>query len=147
MGMKIAGATLVLLASLSAPVTAQGPTAGAAPECAASASCGRKPTPRGSPNGWISGADYPAGASGDGRVSVTLVVDTGGRPISCVVTQSSGVDLFDQAACSALQRRARFNPALDAYGRPTVGNYPTRASFIQNCTNNASAICIDLSKK
>ena len=127
----------------SAPTVAQAPTAGAAPECAASASCARKPTPRGNPSNWLTVEDYPAGATGNGKVALTLVVDTAGKVMSCVVTQSSGLGLFDTTACSVLQRRARFNPALDAYGRPVVGNYATRASFTQGDCSDPMSICID----
>ena len=129
--MKIAGISLTLLSVLPAPVTAQVPAVSAAPECASNGGCARKPTPRGNPSGWLTVSDYPAGATGNGKVAVTLVVDTMGKVMSCVVTQSSGLGLFDNTACSALERRARFNPALDAYGRPVVGNYATRATFTQ----------------
>ena len=139
--MRTAATWLALTVIWSVPVVAQGPTPTAPPECAATASCTRSAIPKGSPNRWISQDDYPANATGSGNVSITLVIDVTGKPVSCVVRISSGLDLFDQTACTMLQKRARFSPALDAYGRPIVGQYETRASFTEDC-GGGSPICL-----
>ncbi len=84
------------------------------------------PIPKGNQGNWVTTNDYPsrdlqqehAGVSG-----VVLSVGPDGRVSSCSVTSSSGFPGLDQAACTNLQRRARFEPALDASGNPTSGTF------------------------
>ena len=83
-------------------------------------------TPRGDPNSWVTTDDYPPSAlreeaQGTTRVSVSIGSD--GRVTACSVTGSSGNAALDQAACRNMQRRARFNPALDHDGNPTTGSF------------------------
>ena len=56
-----------------------------------------------------------------GSVGVSVVVDTNGRVSSCSVTSSSGEAVLDEGACQAMERYARYEPALDAAGNPTTG--------------------------
>ncbi len=70
---------------------------------------------------WIVDEDYPVGMILDGKraiVSVRLNVDATGAPTACHIQQSTGPKLFDDTVCRALMRRARFEPALDADGKP-----------------------------
>jgi len=46
-----------------------------------------------------------------------------GRVTNCDITGSSGSPDLDQAACSNLVRRGRFNPATDGEGNPASGTY------------------------
>jgi len=72
--------------------------------------------------------NYPSRAIRDeieGRVGVSVSVGPDGRVSACSVSNSSGSSILDTAACEGMQRYARFNPALDAAGNPTTGNYST----------------------
>ena len=55
-----------------------------------------------------------------------------GRATSCSVTASSGSSILDQAACTGMERYARFEPALDDAGNPTTGAYATRITYRLN---------------
>ena len=47
-----------------------------------------------------------------------ITVDANGRVSACSVTGSSGSSALDSAACSGMQRYARYNPALNDAGNP-----------------------------
>lgn len=71
-------------------------------------------TPRGRGN-VISEDDYPSAsraAEEEGVVRVSYVVEADGRVQTCDVTQSSGFKRLDDATCSIIKRRFRFNPAV-----------------------------------
>lgn len=79
--------------------------------------------------------DYPssairAGSSGTTRFRVSVGAD--GRVTSCNVTGSSGDSSLDRAACSILERRARFKPALDVDGNPTAGSWSSSIKWELN---------------
>lgn len=57
----------------------------------------------------------------EGNVGVSVVISADGRVTSCSVSNSSGSDVLDEAACDGMQRYARYNPALDDAGNPTTG--------------------------
>ena len=70
---------------------------------------------------YISPLDYPAEAipqRAEGRVELTLAIDATGRLTACTVRKSSGWPVLDAATCRILLRRAKFNPARDAFGHP-----------------------------
>ena len=74
--------------------------------------------------GQIVNEGYPARAVRDeieGSVGVAVVVGTNGRVTSCNVTRPSGQSVLDDAACRAMERYARYKPALDDAGNPTTG--------------------------
>ncbi len=75
---------------------------------------------------WISTDDYPSAALREGRQGTsrfTVKVGEDGRVVECQIVGSSGSPDLDEAACAAMKRRARFEPALDAEGKPTTGTY------------------------
>jgi len=79
--------------------------------------------------------NYPARAlreEVEGTVGVRVSVTPEGRATGCSVTASSGSDILDKAACSGMERYARFEPALDDAGNPTTGNYSTRITYRLN---------------
>lgn len=81
----------------------------------------------------ISSRDYPAAAlwmRQQGRVIVRIDVDAAGRPTACVPVATSRIPEMDAAACGAAMTRGRFEPALDAAGRPTAGQTVTAVAFI-----------------
>lgn len=68
---------------------------------------------------WQTADDYPIKALREGREGTTnfrLHIGKDGMIKDCVVTQSSGWDDLDEAACDMMMRRARFRPAKDAQG-------------------------------
>lgn len=91
------------------------------------------PIPKGNPGNWVRQAeDYPPNALAAGRQGTTgfeLTVGPNGRALRCVVTSTSGSVDLDQATCSNLLLRARFDPALDAGGNPTTGKYRNRSRW------------------
>lgn len=84
------------------------------------------PTPRGNPGAWVSTNDYPSAAlreEREGRVTFRATVGIDGRVSDCIVVQSSGSADLDEVTCTNVKRRARFQPATDAAGEPTVGEW------------------------
>ncbi len=68
----------------------------------------------------------------EGTVGVRVQVGSNGRVASCSVTNSSGESILDQGACSAMERYARFRPALNDAGDPITGNYTTSIVYRLN---------------
>jgi len=102
---------------------------------------GRAPTPRGSPQTWITNDDYPAPAlraAMSGPVAFRLDVDATGMPVRCTVTLSSGYDLLDNTTCSLMMRRARFNPAMGSGGRAIAGAWTSRMRWALPAGNPGS---------
>ena len=88
--------------------------------------------PRGREAEWVTTDDYPSSAireEAEGTTGTRLGVGADGRVTSCEVTSSSGNAALDQAACRNLQRRARFEPALDRDGNPTASTYTKRVRW------------------
>jgi TonB family protein len=73
----------------------------------------------------ITSADYPTTTARlpDGTSRFEITVGPDGRPTNCTTTSSAGAFELDNAACKAFMRRARFSPAKDESGRPTIGRY------------------------
>ncbi len=87
---------------------------------------------RGNEASWVTTDDYPSSAlreEAQGTTATRLTVGADGRVTNCEVTGSSGNSALDQAACRNLQRRARFEPALDRDGNPTTGVYMKRVRW------------------
>jgi protein TonB len=62
----------------------------------------------------------PAEAARTQVVYLRFVVAPTGRVSECSVTRSSGNRLLDDTTCRLIQRRLRYRPARDAYGRPVA---------------------------
>ena len=81
---------------------------------------------------WFSYHDYPDAAvkAGEqGYVTVSFTIGTDGRMADCTVVRSSGYARLDAIPCKVLTKRARFKPAKDASGAPTVTHRTTSMSF------------------
>lgn len=63
-----------------------------------------------------------------GQVGLTVTVTPEGRAEDCVVTASSGYPVLDDAVCRAVQRHARFAPALDENGNPIAATWRTKVT-------------------
>ncbi len=72
---------------------------------------------------WLSHKDYPSLAikrNLQGAVTILWKVDLDGRAKECRIVRSSGHAILDKASCDSLSKRARFRPALNGDGVPTV---------------------------
>jgi periplasmic protein TonB len=90
-------------------------------------------SPKGNPGNWATTNDYPTRALREERAGVTgfrVSVSPEGRVTSCDITSSSGSPDLDEATCSNVTRRARFNPATDGEGQPTSGSYSGRVRWV-----------------
>ena len=93
----------------------------------------KQPTPKGNPANWATTNDYPTRALREEREGTTgfrVTVGADGRVTSCSITSSSGSPDLDEATCSNVTRRARFNPATDGEGNPTTGQYSSRVRWV-----------------
>ncbi len=71
--------------------------------------------------GRLKDSDYPRDAAETGirgTVSVRYVVEVSGRVSQCRVTRSSGSAELDGLTCRLIEQRFRYDPSLDAAGRP-----------------------------
>jgi protein TonB len=93
----------------------------------------KQATPKGNPGNWATTNDYPTRAlreEREGTSSFRVTVGPDGRVTSCQITGSSGSPDLDEATCSNVTRRARFNPATDGEGQPTTGSYSSRVRWV-----------------
>ncbi|WP_100260151.1 TonB family protein [Qipengyuania seohaensis] len=68
---------------------------------------------------WVQSSDYPGLMQKYGmgaRIAVRLTVGTAGRATFCQIKDSTVPQMFEDALCLALMRRARFEPALNDQG-------------------------------
>jgi TonB family protein len=80
----------------------------------------RRPRSVGHIASWVSSGDYPTDAllhGHQGRTAVRVTIGADGIARNCAVIQSSGDRALDHSTCE-VSRRGRFDPALDAQGRP-----------------------------
>ena len=90
------------------------------------------PIPKGNPGNWANTNDYPSRAlqqEREGTTGFRVTVGPDGRVQSCSVTSSSGHADLDDATCKNIQRRGRFDPALDSNGSPTTGSWSSRVRW------------------
>jgi TonB family protein len=89
--------------------------------------------PLGSPGDWATTDDYPASAirneeSGTAGFTVTIGVD--GRVTQCTIISSSASAALDEATCRLVRERAKFQPALNAKGKPVEDHYTNRIKWV-----------------
>lgn len=87
------------------------------------------PVPVGNPGEWATTNDYPGSllSSGiHGTVAFKIKVGTDGKPLDCMVLESSKVEALDKLSCQLVVQRARFKPAIDSDGQPTIAPYINR---------------------
>lgn len=90
----------------------------------------RKPRPLNQP--WLHSSDYPTGMISQGQqamIYARLMVDETGRPTSCHIQASTRPAAFDKTVCDAFMKRARFEAALDAQGKPVRSYWQTVVHF------------------
>lgn len=87
------------------------------------------PVPIGNPGEWVSTDDYPGNLLSDGihgTVAFKIKVGTDGKPVDCVVLESSKIEALDKLSCQLVVQRARFKPAIGSDGQPAVAPYINR---------------------
>lgn len=101
------------------------------------------PVPQGNPGTWANTNDYPQKAlmnQVEGTTGFSVTVGPDGRVASCQIISSSGSPDLDQATCTNVTLRARFDPALDGSGKPVEGRYQNRVRWqIPNLVSMGSA--------
>jgi len=81
---------------------------------------------------WVTQDDYPEEAMRNewhGTSGLRLTISAEGRVIHCEVISSSGFEVLDAAACTAMTQRARFIPQTDRRGRPVPSFYSKRVRW------------------
>ncbi|WP_324262548.1 TonB family protein [Altererythrobacter sp. H2] len=81
---------------------------------------------RNNPHGWITEADYKTSWINRGYAGTAgfrLAIGASGRVEGCQITRSTGHTALDEATCSLVTRRARFEPARNGTGDKVPGSY------------------------
>lgn len=92
----------------------------------------RTPFPTRGPDRWFDPSDYPSEmlrGGYQGIVHFRVMVDAAGKPTSCHIQESTRPKQFDDAVCSVVMKRAAFQPALDAQGRPVPSYWRQTVQF------------------
>ena len=100
---------------------------------AAIATQSRRATPLGNPGSWVTTNDYPSKAvmmGHNGLLQFRLDLDEAGKVLRCHILARTNPDDFADIACRALAKRARFEPALDAAGKPMKSFYMNKVRFV-----------------
>lgn len=83
-------------------------------------------SPRNDPGRWITTNDYRTiwiNREWTGTARFDLSISASGRVTDCQITRSTGYSALDNATCSLIAKRARFEPATDASGKKVAGSY------------------------
>ena len=82
--------------------------------------------PRNNPAEWVTTNDYRSAwirRGLTGTANFRLDIAANGRVSNCSITRSSGHSVLDEATCTLIQKRARFEPARDTSGDAVAGSY------------------------
>jgi TonB family protein len=96
------------------------------------ASLSRRVRPTSNPGNWVKSRDYPSEMLRQGKRAIVhfrLNVDAAGAPTACHIQQSTRPKAFDDAVCKAIMRNAKFEPALDAEGKPLASYWLNSVVF------------------
>lgn len=81
---------------------------------------------------WLTPIDYPMAAlhrNEQGIVGFEFTVGVDGKVSACRVSQSSGYPALDDAACRALNKKARFTPDKGPGGEPIASVAKATVNF------------------
>ena len=89
--------------------------------------------PRNDPARWVTDSDYRSrwireGLHGTAKFRLDIAAN--GKVSDCVITQSTGHDVLDQATCELIAKRARFAPATGPTGLVTEGTYSSSIRWV-----------------
>jgi TonB family protein len=102
--------------------------------------------PWGNPADWIRPQDFPAGALGEQKSDVVVFrvsVDRSGAPVSCSIDQSSGNRRIDDTICAQLMRNGRFQPAKNAHGVATNGQWASRIHLANSSSADSTQVALN----
>ena len=88
--------------------------------------------PQQSPGRWVVSTDYPLDMLRSGQSAIVefrLSIGPDGKPTACHIQSTTRPKEFDDAVCKSVMRRARFDPALDADGKPLASFYRNTVRF------------------
>jgi TonB family protein len=88
--------------------------------------------PTSNPATWMRSSDYPMDMLSAGQpalVEFRLEVDESGAATKCHIQQTTRPEEFDNAVCKAMLKKAQFQPALDAQGKPLKSYYQNTVRF------------------
>lgn len=88
--------------------------------------------PRGNMAYWVTASDYPPLAlvnNASGIVTYAATVGVDGRVTKCVVTETTTVQILNDATCHLIMRRGRFTPATDRNGNFVPSIYTNRIKW------------------
>lgn len=89
--------------------------------------------PKGSPGNWVSTNDYPTRdirQGHEGTAIFVLAIAADGKVSDCQITRSTGHAGLDQATCTKVSQRARFNPARNESGQNVAGTYTGSITWV-----------------
>lgn len=95
---------------------------------------GKVPTPavvsqaQGDVRAVFTSDDYPEDALAANQSGITrflLMIGRDGAVMDCVIAESSGIASLDAMGCQVIRERAKFKPATDVNGKPTVDTWVT----------------------
>lgn len=92
----------------------------------------RPPVPKNSPGSWVTAGDYPKAmvlAEQSAIVQFRVMVNEKGVPTSCHIQESTRPKEFDDAVCKNVMKRAKFDPAIDAEGKPMASYWRNSVRF------------------
>jgi TonB family protein len=92
----------------------------------------RGPVAKDGAQGWFVADDYPSNmvkGNYQGTVNYRLIVDENGKPKSCHVQRSTRPKDFDLTVCRVVMKRGKFQPALDAAGKPVASFWSQAITF------------------
>lgn len=92
----------------------------------------RPALPSNDPGTWIASEDYPDAMISAGQAALVefrLNIGADGLPTACYIQSTTRPKEFDDTVCRAVMSRARFDPALDAEGKPIASYYRNSVRF------------------
>lgn len=93
----------------------------------------KDPVPNGSYQNWIRSSDYPAKMLAEFQSAIIharLNINETGTVSGCYIQQTTRAKKFDDAVCKSMTRRATFQPALDADGKPMASFWRQSIVFV-----------------
>ncbi len=88
--------------------------------------------PKGNPGGWVTDNDYRSSwirREYSGTANFILEISKTGRVSDCSITRSTGHSALDEATCTLLTKRARFDPAKDSSGNAVPGKFSSAITW------------------
>jgi hypothetical protein len=89
--------------------------------------------PKVSPVNWVNTNSYPDKMLAEGQSAIVefrLDIGETGAVTGCHIQATTRPKEFDDAVCGSLMRKGKFNPAIDAGGKPIRSYYRSSVTFV-----------------